>query len=144
MASITASKPTAQPAQLDDILTRESRSFWQDAWWRFRHDRLALLGGIIFLLLCLIALSAPLISQYVTGYDPDRINLRENYQAPGPTHWFGTDEYGRDYFTRTVYAGRISLSIGFLFAAVSLTIGSVLGLAGGYYGKFIDDALQAP
>jgi peptide/nickel transport system permease protein len=90
-----------------------------------------------------VSLCAPLISQYLTHYEPNRINLREVYQPPSAKHWFGTDEYGRDYFTRIVYAGRISLSIGFLFAAVSLTIGVILGLAAGYYGGKFDDLMQA-
>jgi peptide/nickel transport system permease protein len=127
----------------EQILVRPSRSFWQDAWYRFVRDRLAVMGALIFAFLCALAILAPWISQSITGYDPNKINLRENYASPSLTHWFGTDEYGRDYFTRTIYAGQISLSIGFLFAAVSLSIGVVLGLAAGYYGGWIDDLLQA-
>lgn len=127
----------------EQALVRPSRSFWQDAWIRFTHDRLAVMGGSIFIFLCMLAILAPWISQNITGYDPNRISLSENYGQPNLTHWFGTDEYGRDYFTRTIYAGQISLSIGFLFAAVSLTLGVVLGLAAGYYGSWFDDLLQA-
>ncbi len=97
----------------------------------------------MFFFLCVVAITAPWISANVSHADPNRINLSVTYQAPGLEHWFGTDEYGRDYFTRTMYAGQISLSIGFLFAAVSLTIGVVLGLAAGYYGGWVDDLLQA-
>lgn len=127
----------------EQALVRPSRSFWQDAWRRFTHDRLAVMGGSIFIFLCVLAILAPWISQTITGYDPNKISLKENYGSPSLTHWFGTDEYGRDYFTRTIYAGQISLSIGFLFAAVSLTLGVVLGLAAGYYGSWFDDLLQA-
>ena len=122
--------------------TRASRNFWSDSWFRFRRDRLAMIGGVIFLLLCLLSASAPLLSEHVTRYDPNRINLRETYRPPSAAHLFGTDEYGRDYFTRAVYAGRISLSIGLLFAAISLAIGVPLGLAAGYYGGRSDDLLQ--
>jgi ABC-type dipeptide/oligopeptide/nickel transport system permease subunit len=128
---------------LENALRGPSRSFWQDAWYRFRRDRLAIAGGLVFLFLCLLALCAPLVSQYVTGYDPDRINLRENYQPPSAAHWFGTDEYGRDYFTRTVWAGRISLTIGFLVAIGSVVIGVTLGLISGYFGGKVDDFFQA-
>jgi peptide/nickel transport system permease protein len=143
--AISSPKPAEQATIGTQSLSskRPSRSFWGDAWYRFRHDYLAMMGAVVFLTLCLMSLSAPLISRHVTGYDPNRINLRERYQPPSATNWFGTDEYGRDYFTRIVYAGRISLSIGFLFAAVSLTIGVVLGLSAGYYGGWIDDLLQA-
>lgn len=146
--TVTSSTPATVPEPSRQELAGEwgirgpSRSFWQDTRARFLRDRLGIAGAIIFSALCLIALGAPLISQYVTGYDPDRVNLRENYQPPGPAHWFGTDEYGRDYFTRTVFAGRVSLSIGVLVAAISLTIGVVFGLAGAYYGGWIDDGVQ--
>ncbi|CAG0946922.1 Oligopeptide transport system permease protein OppC [Anaerolineae bacterium] len=130
---------------LDELaLARPSRSFWKDAWIRFLRDRLAVMGGIIFVLLCALAVAAPLISEHVTHYDPNKINLADQYAPPFTAkHWFGADEYGRDYLTRIVWAGQISLSIGFLFAAISLTIGVVLGLAAGFYGGWIDDFLQA-
>jgi len=136
---------TAGPTTLaeEPALRRPSPSFWADAWQRFSHDRLALMGAAIFLFLCLLALAAPWISPNVTHYDPNRINLKETYARPSLQHWFGTDEYGCDYFTRTVFSGRISLNIGFLFTAVSLTIGVVLGLAAGYCGRIFDDLLQA-
>ncbi len=137
-ARILRKSPVDEP-----VAIRPSRSFWQDAWIRFTHDRLAVAGALIFAFLCALAILAPLISDHITGYNPDKINLSENYAPPNLKHWFGTDEYGRDYFTRTIYAGRISLSIGLLFAIVSLTIGVVLGLAAGYYGGWIDDLLQA-
>jgi peptide/nickel transport system permease protein len=140
-ASSAQAQAQARAAQLS--LNQPPRSFWGDAWLRFRHDRLALAGSIVFLFLCLVSLAAPLISTYVTGYEPDRINMRENYQPPSAQHWFGTDDYGRDYLTRTVYAGRVSLSIGFLVASISLTIGVALGLMAGYYGGWFDDAMQA-
>lgn len=137
------SSQTGTPSSLDEVARRgPSRSFWSDSWFRFRKDRLSLMGGVIFVLLCLLAVSAPWISENITHYDPNRINLAQTYGSPSVQHWFGTDEYGRDYFTRTIYAGQISLSIGFLFAAVSLTIGVVLGLAAGYYGGWFDDLLQ--
>ena len=144
MSITTQATIPVRTESLDEMaFKRPARSFWSDAWQRFSRDRLAVMGGVIFLALCLLAIAAPLFSQYVTGFDPNRINLLDTYQAPSAMHWFGADEYGRDYFTRIVWAGQISLSIGFLFAAVSLTIGVVLGLAAGYYGGWLDDLLQA-
>jgi peptide/nickel transport system permease protein len=143
--TIQTSTKSNQDLSLDQLaLSRPPRSFWRDAWTRFMRDRLSVMGGIIFLGLCVLAISAPAISEYVSHYDPNKINLQDQYAPPFTAkHWFGADEYGRDYFTRIVYAGQISLSIGFLFAAISLTIGVVLGLAAGYYGGWIDDFLQA-
>jgi len=144
MATTPDVKPAAPAVHTQaESEARPSRSFWLDTWLRFRRDRLSIAGGLIFILLCLMALAAPWIGRYITHYDPDRQNLLENYAPPSAQHWLGTDEYGRDYFTRIVYAGQISLSIGFLFAAASLTIGVVLGLAAGYYGGWFDDILQA-
>lgn len=122
---------------------KPSLGFWRDAWARFRRDRLAVAGGLIFVALCLLALAAPLVSQYVTGYDPAKLNLSETLQAPSARHWFGTDEFGRDCFTRIVWAGRISLSIGLFVALASVAIGVSLGLIAGYLGGWVDDALQA-
>ncbi len=145
MSSTATRAPARSPSVLatTEASLSSSRGFWRDSWARFRHDRLALLGGGIFVFLCLLSLFAPWISQNITHYDPNKINLRETWALPGAQHWFGADEYGRDYFTRIIYAGQISLSIGFLYAAVSLTIGVILGLAAGYYGGRFDDALQA-
>lgn len=147
MAATTASHAQRPPVihgpGQKRALHAPAHSFWRDVWWCFCRDRLALAGGGLFLCLCLISACAPWLAQHVTHHDPNRINLAETYRAPGTSHWFGTDEYGRDYFTRTLYAGRISLSIGLLFAAVSLSIGVVLGLGGGYYGRWFDDLLQA-
>ena len=144
-SNITRTQPAPLSKQTEAELfglRGESRSFWRDAWRRFWADRLAVSGATIFLLLCLMALFAPWVAANVTGYDPDKINLREDYQSPSAKHWFGTDDYGRDYLTRIIYAGRISLGIGFLVAGISLPIGVILGLAAGYYGGRFDDALQ--
>ena len=135
--------PTAEASLEEAILRRPPRSFWRDSWERFKRDKLAITGAFIFLALCVIALAAPLVSEYVTGYDPNKLNLRDQYARPSPAHPFGADEYGRDYLTRTVWAGRISLSIGFLVAIIELTIGVILGLAAGYYGGWFDDLVQA-
>lgn len=138
----TTNSPSTLGASVDTFHYKP-RGFWQDVWRRFLKDRLAIMGGLIFFGLCLISFSAPLVSQYITHYDPDRINLRVSYAPPSAEHWFGTDEYGRDYFTRLVYAGRISMSIGVMYALVSLTVGVVVGLLAGFYGKLFDDILQA-
>ncbi len=123
-------------------LLRPPESYWQTAWRRFRADRVSMIASGVFLFVCLVALCAPLVSRYVTRYDPNRVVLDDNYQRPGARHWFGTDEYGRDYFTRTVHAGRVSLTIAFAVTVINLSIGVLLGLAGGFYGGRFDDLLQ--
>ena len=119
------------------------------AWQRFRRDRLAMIGGAVIILFAIVALSAPLIARYVTGYAPERIELGGTLKPPGyqkdadsPVHVLGTDEMGRDVLTRIIYGGRISLYVSFLTVAVSLTIGTVLGATAGYFGGVVDNILM--
>ncbi len=100
-------------------------------------------AGAIFCVLCLVSLSAPLISHYVAGYGPMTMDLTRPNASPAPGHWFGGDEYGRDYLIRIIWAGRVSLAMGFAVALVAMTIGVSLGLMAGYYGGLLDDAISA-
>jgi peptide/nickel transport system permease protein len=102
----------------------------------------------LFLVIVLVTVTAPLIATYLLGTTPDQF-LRTpqgriaTLQPPGPGYPLGTDELGRDNLTRLLYAGQVSLTIGFLVAAVSLAIGAPLGLIAGYYGGRIDDVVNA-
>ena len=105
---------------------------------RFRRHRLAMLGSAIMLLLIVSAAFAPIISRY----DPNRVDLKVTNQPPSGAHWFGTDRTGRDIWARTMYAGRVSLSVGLVAVAISTVIGVVLGALSGYYGKAVDFAIM--
>jgi peptide/nickel transport system permease protein len=94
------------------------------------------LAGLI--LLAALAFSAPLFEQAL-GKNRDEINLLNNYQPPSAEHWFGTDEFGRDYFIRMLYGGQVSMQMGLAVAIVILAIGIPIGLAAGYYGGILDD-----
>src|SRR6218665_3129548 len=91
--------------------------------YRLRRSPLPLPG------LCMVALVllAILVGPWLLSTDPDRIDLRSRLAAPSAAHWFGTDEVGRDIFTRVLYGGRISVGIGFFVVLVSPTLGSILG-----------------
>lgn len=104
----------------------------------FKNNKLALIPALVIAVFLLTALLAPLISPY----DPDNIDLDAARQPPGKKHIFGTDEKGRDIFSRVVYGARISLSIGILATALALFIGMAAGLAGGYFGGKIDAGIQ--
>jgi peptide/nickel transport system permease protein len=119
------------------------------AWQRFRRDRLAMVGGAIMIILILTAVGAPLLSKYVTHYAPQKIELGGILKPMGyqkspdlPVHVLGTDELGRDVFTRIIYGGRVSLYISFLTVLISLTIGTLLGAVAGFYGGVIDNLLM--
>jgi peptide/nickel transport system permease protein len=118
---------------------RPGQSFWRESLERLRQNRLGMLAGGVIALLALIAICAPLISAFVTHYDPARQSLENNFAMPGRTNWLGTDELGRDTLTRLVWGARISLGIGFLTVAIQLTFGAALGLVAGYYGRIVDD-----
>ena len=113
-------------------------SLYRDTWRRFARDRLAIGGLIILLTLGLAAGSAPLLARFA----PNQVDLRKLDAAPSRAHWFGTDDLGRDEFSRALYAGRVSLSIGVLSAVVAAVIGTTVGSSAGYYGGGVDSVLM--
>ena len=97
-------------------------------------NKFALTGLIIIALLIVAALFAPVISPYT----PSEQNVFERLQAPSLSHIFGTDDLGRDVFTRMVFGARISLAVGFISVFIILVIGTFLGIVSGYYGGKTD------
>jgi peptide/nickel transport system permease protein len=109
-----------------------------DAWRRFGRDRLAVGGGAVLLLLCVAAIAAPALVRHA----PNQVDLGRLGSTPSALHWFGTDALGRDEFSRALYAGRVSLAIGVLSAAVAAVVGTAVGASAGYYGGAIDSVLM--
>jgi len=105
-----------------------------EIWRQFRKQRLALLGGGILVVLLLTALLAPVLAPR----DPLAQDLYIRLQPPSTSHWLGTDDFGRDIFSRVVYGSRISLRIGLIAISLALTGGTLLGLIAGYRGGFAD------
>ena len=116
------------------------RDSWFHAvfWKRFRGNRLAVSGGCVVLLLFAVSFLAP----YITPWDPHAIDAYHVLLPPSADHWFGTDELGRDVFTRVVYGARISLKVGFVSVGIAVAIGVVLGLVSGFYGGIIDTVIM--
>lgn len=104
----------------------------------FKNNKMAAGAAGVIVVFVLTALLAPAIAPF----DPDAINLDQVKQSPGRGHIFGTDEKGRDIFSRVIYGARISLAIGCLATVMALVAGTVVGLAGGYFGGKIDAFLQ--
>lgn len=115
------------------------QSYWQIAWRRFLKHRLALIGGGVALALTLMSILAP----WIAPHPFDRINLERRWTQPSPTaNIFGTDELGRDVLTRIMYAGRISLVVGYVTAITISIVGSLVGAVAGFYGGWVDSVLM--
>ena len=105
---------------------------------QFKRHRPALVGAAIVMAIALAAVFAPVLSPY----DPEKSHLEIRVQAPSPQHILGTDDLGRDLFTRILYGSRISLAIGLLAMALAVTVGTSIGAAAGYYGGWVDSLLM--
>lgn len=105
---------------------------------RLLKNKSAMIGVAIVLLLAILAIFAPLIIPY--GYE--EINIIDAFKSPSAQHWFGTDDLGRDIFSRIIYGGRYSLRLGIMTVAVSMSIGVLLGALSGYYGGWVDQVIM--
>jgi peptide/nickel transport system permease protein len=108
------------------------------AWRQLRKNRLALTGGVVVLLLGAVALCAPLLAPY----DPAAYDVKQILLAPGPQHWFGTDQLGRDVLSRMLYGARISMAVGFVSVGIAVLLGTLIGTLAGYYGGRVDELLM--
>lgn len=126
------------PKAPDNLLATEkdiSAGPWKEAWRGFRKNKVALVGTFIVFFFILVALIGPyLVPQ---GIDEQSISDKR-LLPPSSQFWFGTDDFGRDIFSRIVHGARISLWVGFFSVIGSVIIGSVLGIVAGYYGKWVD------
>jgi peptide/nickel transport system permease protein len=128
----------AEPGVAAFIEEGKPLSQWRLFRRRFFRHRLAVASAVILILLALMTIFAPL----VTTYEPTRQDLLNIRQPPSSEHWFGTDNLGRDLYSRVVYAGRISLKIGFVVALVSTLIGTLIGSLAGYVGRWVEQLLM--
>ncbi|MFK7695228.1 ABC transporter permease [Paenibacillus sp. HJGM_3] len=97
--------------------------------------------GFVALGLLALFLIASILA-FLSPYDPNQIVVQDRLQAPNASHWFGTDDYGRDYFTRALYGGRISLSVAFLAMLIATVVGTAIGTISGYAGGRVDALLM--
>lgn len=100
----------------------------------FNRNKLSWAGMVLFLALCAIAILAPVIAPY----GPIDQSVLNRMRPPSAEHLFGTDAFGRDQFSRAVYGARISLTVGVVSVLLGMTIGGLLGVLAGYFGKWID------
>ncbi len=125
-------------AEQDDTLTtaRKLRVFWR----RFKKNKTAVLGLSIIVFLTLVAIFAPFVATHdPEGTDEDLYNIDA---PPSRDNWWGTDELGRDVFSRSVYGARISLAVGLVSVSIAIFIGTLWGAIAGYYGGRLDNVMM--
>jgi len=127
---MSAETTTLESAIVADLGARKPRSNWA----RARQNRNLMLGLSLFLLLVLVALAAPVLAPF----DPYALDYQNALQSPSWAHPFGTDNLGRDVFSRVLYGARIDLRVGIISVISPFIIGLTLGMLAGYYGGWID------
>lgn len=126
---------------VSDTISSSRQATTQRIYWGVRgflSNPLAVFGLVVIVLLAAMALFAP----WVATHDPLVQNLRATLLPPSAEHWFGTDEYGRDIYSRIVYGSRISLYIVMLVSVIVAPIGLMIGMAAGYFGGWTDRVLM--
>ena len=120
---------TLSAAEPKNQWTTRLRNFWRI----FSKNRMGIVGFTMLVIIIFMAVFAPFIAPYDPS-SPTDFQVGDIYQPPSPEHWFGTDDAGQDVFSNFVYGARVSLTVGFFAAFISIVIGGVLGLTAGFLG----------
>jgi peptide/nickel transport system permease protein len=107
-------------------------------WRYFKKSRLAVGGLVVIVMMFMIASSA----SFIAPYDPGKTEVSMKLKPPSLQHYLGTDQLGRDVFSRMLFGSRVSLSVGFVAVAISICIGILVGAMAGYYGRWVDSVLM--
>ncbi|MDN5311351.1 MAG: peptide/nickel transport system permease protein [Thermoanaerobacteraceae bacterium] len=138
MIELNRKNVPSQKLEFDEEMELQGTTFIREVWYRFRRNKMAMVGAITIILLIFIAVFAP----WVAPYDPYKVDLKEQFIAPGAKYLLGTDMYGRDVLSRVIFGTRISLIIGLVPSIISMVLGSVLGIISGYYGGKVDTVIM--
>ncbi len=122
---------------MNQSTSAQSTSMGSGVWKRFRKHPGAIFGFIVISILIVLTLLAPL-----SPYDPEASDITARYESPSLSHPMGTDALGRDLFTRALFGGRISLTVGLFVVIISVLIGVPVGALAGYYGGKLDSILM--
>ncbi len=133
-----AQRTDSASAQTLEALATQRETLFVRLVRRFRQQRGGLVGLIVVVLMLFISLTAP----WLSTHDPLEMSKGNQFLPPSAQHFFGTDEHGRDIYTRTLYAGRISLLAGAFAALAAAALGVPLGLVSGYAGRWVDTGIM--
>jgi peptide/nickel transport system permease protein len=134
-------EPTAAALEVESLerqLSDRSESFGRQALRAFATNKLAIIGLIVMVIIILLAIFGPSMRPFAF----DERNVLARRQGPSATHWFGTDNIGRDLFVRTTRGARTSLMICFVTATLAVTFGVLLGAVSGYFGRYLDSGIS--
>lgn len=130
--------PVQTDAEESEKIAGPPIGFWKDSWIRLKKNKGALISLSIILILMVLAVVGPWLTPYGTATQ----DVANRFASPSADHWFGTDSFGRDLFTRLWDGTRVSLYIAFLAAFIDLVIGVVYGSVSGFFGGRVDDVMQ--
>lgn len=130
-AEVTDAAAPASPARMPWVV-------WHHVSSLLRRKPLGALGAVVLLVFVGVAVLAPVLATH----DPDLNNHRERVKAPSAQHWFGTDNFGRDIYSRVVYGARISMYVGILATLLGTLVGALAGLCSGFFGGRVDQIVQ--
>ncbi len=111
---------------------------YKGIWRRLRKNKSAVIGGGIVVFFILLAIFGPML----TTVDPNATDITNKNQPPSADHWFGTDNYGRDMFTRIIHGTKLTLIVGFVSVAIGGVVGVIFGIVAGYYGGWVDTIIM--
>ncbi|GMK47986.1 ABC transporter permease [Paenibacillus glycanilyticus] len=114
-----------------------NRTKWRNAGLELVRSKMGIVAVAILVIFILGAIFA-----FLSPKDPNALDALQRLKPPSSSHWFGTDDYGRDYFARALYGGRVSLMVGFSAMVLATTIGTIVGIVSGYFGGWIDNLLM--
>lgn len=125
-----------------EFIARPKITYWGDAWRRFKLNKLAIVSLVILIAITLLVVFGPMVTKSLYGYELNSQDYAAKNLTPSATHWFGTDNLGRDIFTRVGLGGRISIIIGLAGAFISTIIGSIYGAVSAYAGGKVDNVMM--
>lgn len=120
------------------VLLEKPESLFREMWDALRENTAAVVGLFIIVFLIIVAILGPLLMPY----DPNFSDMTKSFFHPNAQHWFGTDQLGRDIFSRIIAGTRISLTVGLSAVAIALTTGVILGSVAGYFGGWLDTIIM--
>lgn len=130
--AVKTKKTAPAPIQNGDEPVYIRFRWWKEVWRRLKKNKMAMVSLAILLIILIFAL----IPQFIAPYGYDDQDMSRALQSPSMQHLLGTDQYGRDIFSRIIYGSRISLEVGLIVVTISLVAGGALGILAAYYKKF--------